>query len=236
MPLPPYIRYEKEKEKRYQTFFAEKVGSAAAPTASLHFTPELVKRLENKDVEFQFPCLHVGLGTFKPVYEEHIQQQKLHFEPMILESGIRKTIADAKLAGKRFLPIGTTMIRYLESLPYIRRFLKKKNLNITLDHATRDRRDHLTKTIDEKLVEEFIPDQEVCVEKTQFSSIPEKMIIQTRLFIRPGIPFLLTDELITNFHLPKSSLMILISAFIGRKNLLEAYQRAIQAGYKFYSF
>ena len=128
------------------------------------------------------------------------------------------------------------MIRYLESLPYIRRFLKKKNLNIALDHATRDRRDQLTKTIDEKLVEEFIPEQEVCVEKTQFSSIPEKMIIQTRLFIRPGIPFLLTDELITNFHLPKSSLMILISAFIGRKNLLEAYQRAIQAGYKFYSF
>ncbi len=236
MPLPPYIRYEKEKEKRYQTFFAEKLGSAAAPTASLHFTPELVKRLEKKGVEFQFPCLHVGLGTFKPVYEEHIQQQKLHFEPMILESDIRKTIADAKLAGKRFLPIGTTMIRYLESLPYIRRFLKKKNLNIAVDYATKDRRDQLTKTIDEKLVEEFIPEQEVCVERTQFSSIPEKMIIQTRLFIRPGIPFLLTDELITNFHLPKSSLMILISAFIGRKNLLEAYQRAIQAGYKFYSF
>ena len=114
--------------------------------------------------------------------------------------------------------------------------IKKKNLILTVDYATRDRRDQLTKTIDEKLVEEFIPEQEICVEKTQFSSIPEKMIIQTRLFIRPGIPFLLTDELITNFHLPKSSLMILISAFIGRKNLLEAYQRAIQAGYKFYSF
>jgi len=124
----------------------------------------------------------------------------------------------------------------LESLPYIRRFLKKKNLNIAVDYATRDRRNQLTKTIDEKLVEEFIPEQEISFEKSQFSSTSEKIIVQTRLFIRPGIPFLLTDELITNFHLPKSSLMILISAFMGRKNLLEAYQRAIQGGYKFYSF
>lgn len=158
MPLPPYIRYEKEKEQRYQTFFAEKVGSAAAPTASLHFTPELVRRLENKKVWFQYCCLHVGLGTFKPVYEENIADQKLHFEPMLIEPQLRKMIADAKQAGKIFLPVGTTMIRYLESLPYIWRFLKKKNLISSLDPATQARRNDLSSPISEELIAEFIPE------------------------------------------------------------------------------
>ena len=229
MPLPPYISYEKEKEKRYQTFFAEEIGSAAAPTASLHFTPELVKKLEEKKIWFQYLCLHVGLGTFKPIYEEHITDQKLHFEPMLLDMQIWETIAEAKKAGKIFLPIGTTMIRYLESLPYIWKFLKKKNLTLPIDPTTKDRRDQLTATIDETLVDEFIPEQEI-------SDLKNIIAIKTRLFIRPWIPFYLTDELITNFHLPKSSLMMLISAFIGRKNLLKCYQEAIDKNYKFYSF
>lgn len=228
MPLPPYISYEKEKEKRYQTFFAEEIGSAAAPTASLHFTPELVRKLEEKKIWFQYLCLHVGLGTFKPIYEEHITDQKLHFEPMLLDMQIRKTIADAKKAEKIFLPVGTTMIRYLESLPYIWKFLKKKNLTSPIDSTTKARRDDLTDPIDETLVAEFIPEQEISDAKI--------LTIQTRLFIRPGIPFYLTDELITNFHLPKSSLMMLISAFMGRKNLLKCYQEAIDKDYKFYSF
>ena len=228
MPLPPYISYEKEKEKRYQTFFAEEIGSAAAPTASLHFTPELVRKLEEKKVWFQYLCLHVGLGTFKPIYEEHIADQKLHFEPMLLDMQIWKTIADAKKAEKIFLPVGTTMIRYLESLPYIWKFLKKKNLTSPIDSTTKARRDDLTDPIDETLVAEFIPEQEI--------SDATNITIQTRLFIRPGIPFYLTDELITNFHLPKSSLMMLISAFMGRKNLLKCYQEAIDKDYKFYSF
>ena len=228
MPLPPYISYEKEKEKRYQTFFAEEIGSAAAPTASLHFTPELVRKLEEKKVWFQYLCLHVGLGTFKPIYEEHIADQKLHFEPMLLDMQIWKTIADAKKAGKIFFPVGTTMIRYLESLPYIWKFLKKKNLTSPIDSTTKARRDDLTDPIDETLVAEFIPEQEI--------SDATNITIQTRLFIRPGIPFYLTDELITNFHLPKSSLMMLISAFMGRKNLLKCYQEAIDKDYKFYSF
>ncbi len=158
MPLPPYIRYEKEKEQRYQTFFAEKVGSAAAPTASLHFTPELVRRLASKNVGFQYCCLHVGLGTFKPLYEENIADQKLHFEPMLIDPQIRKLIADAKQAGKIFLPVGTTMIRYLESLPYIWRFLKKKNLISSLDPATQARRNDLSSPISEELIAEFIPE------------------------------------------------------------------------------
>lgn len=143
---------------------------------------------------------------------------------MLIDPQIWKTIADAKQNGKIFLPVGTTMIRYLESLPYIRVFLKKKNQISSLDFATRAWRDQLTSGIDEKLVEEFIPDQE------------PGAVIQTRLFIRPGISFYLTDELITNFHLPKSSLMMLISAFMGRKNLLKCYQEAIEKKYTFYSF
>ena len=172
--------------------------------------------------------MHVGLGTFKPIYEEHIADQKLHFEPMLLDMQIWKTIADAKKAGKIFLPVGTTMIRYLESLPYIWKFLKKKNLTSPINSATKARRDDLTDPIDETLVAEFIPKQEISDAKI--------LTIQTRLFIRPGIPFYLTDELITNFHLPKSSLMMLISAFMERKNLLKCYQEAIDKDYKFYSF
>ena len=234
MPLPPYIKYEKEKEQWYQTFFAQKIGSAAAPTASLHFTPELIQKLKEKKAWMQFLCLHVGLWTFKPVSEEVISNQKLHFEPLILPADIRKKLAEAKQQEKIFLPIGTTMIRFLESLPYIWRFLKAKNLTPSLDPETQKWRDHLTKDIDPKLVEEFIPDQEpLPSENIHWVS---QMIIQTRLFIRPGIPFYLTDELITNFHLPKSSLMMLISAFMGRKNLLNTYQEAIEKWYYFYSF
>lgn len=229
MPLPPYINYTKEKEERYQTFFAQEVGSAAAPTASLHFTPELVKGLEEKGVEFAYLCLHVGLGTFKPVYEPVITDQKLHFEPMQIPHSLWKQIAEAKQAGKTFLPVGTTMIRFLESLPYIWCFLKKRKLTPEVDQPTFLWREQLTSTIEEDLIEEFIPDQEPLFES-------DFLHIQTRLFIRPGIPFYIVDELITNFHLPKSSLMMLISAFLGREKLLEAYQYALDHDYKFYSF
>ena len=122
--------------------------------------------------------MHVGLGTFKPIYEEHIADQKLHFEPMLLDMQIWKTIADAKKAGKIFLPVGTTMIRYLESLPYIWEFLKKKNLTSPIDSTTKARRDQLTATIDETLVDEFIPEQEI-------SDLKNIIAIKTRLFIRP---------------------------------------------------
>lgn len=230
MPLPPYIKYEKEKEQWYQTFFAEEIGSAAAPTASLHFTPLLVKKLQEQWVTLHYLCLHVGLGTFKPVYEEHIENQKLHFEPMIISKSIRGTIYTAKIEKKIFLPIWTTMIRYLESLPYIWKFLKKKAYLPEIPSQVAQWRDELCSKIPESLVDDFIPDQEIQYNEHQ------DLIIQTRLFIRPWIPFYLVDELITNFHLPKSSLMMLISAFMWRKNLLECYQEAINHDYKFYSF
>lgn len=230
MPLPPYIKYEKEKEQRYQTFFAEEIGSAAAPTASLHFTPELIKRLENKKVNIKYLCLHVGLWTFKPVYEENIENQKLHFEPMIIPNNIRDFIKTNKEEKKIFLPVGTTMIRYLESLPYIRKYLRNINYIKEIDSKTINRRDNLTKEINHDQINEFIPKQDI--------KYSEKwdLIVQTRLFIRPWIPFYLVNELITNFHLPKSSLMMLISAFIWRKELLETYNTAINNWYQFYSF
>jgi len=230
MPLPPYIKYEKEKEQRYQTFFAEEIGSAAAPTASLHFTPELIKQLEEKNVELKYLCLHVGLWTFKPVYEENINNQKLHFEPMIIPNNIRDFIKEKKEEKKIFLPVGTTMIRYLESLPYIRKYLRNINYIKDINQETINRWDTLTKEIDNDNIAAFIPEQKI--QKADNWDL----IIQTRLFIRPGIPFLLVDELITNFHLPKSSLMMLISAFMWRENLLNAYQNAISNWYQFYSF
>ena len=229
MPLPPYIVYKKEKEQWYQTFFAEEIGSSAAPTASLHFTPELVKKLEEKEVNFKYLCLHVGLWTFKPLYEEHIEKQKLHFEPMIVPNTVWEEIMVAKKKKKIFLPVGTTMIRYLESLPYIWKFLQKNKRIQNLAWEVLDRRTNLTKNISIKTVNEFIPEQDVIVHNNN-------LIIQTRLFIRPWISFYLVDQLITNFHLPKSSLMMLISAFMGRKNLIECYQKAIENTYHFYSF
>ena len=236
MPLPPYIRYEKEKEKRYQTYFAQEVGSAAAPTASLHFSPQLIAGLEAKGVDFERVCLHVGLGTFKPVWEQNITDQKLHFEPMIVNTTIRSRIMLAKLAGKKLLPVGTTMVRYLESLPYLWRFLRagtsknQKNLISSLDPAVITRRDNLTQEIDSDKILEFIPPQEPTILESG------EIIVHTRLFLRPGIKFLLVDELISNFHLPKSSLLMLISAFMGRENALQAYNFAIKNDFKFYSF
>lgn len=161
MPLPPYIHYSKDKEAWYQTFFAEEIGSAAAPTASLHFTPELVQALEQKGIRIQHLCLHVGLGTFKPVFESDIRDQKLHFEPMLIDAQVRKMIADAKQAGKIFLPVGTTMVRYLESLPYIWRFLKKKNLISSIDVMTQCRRDKLTSEIKDDEIASYVPEQEM---------------------------------------------------------------------------
>ena len=233
MPLPPYIRYEKEKEKRYQTCFAQEIGSAAAPTASLHFSPQLIAGLEAKGVDFERICLHVGLGTFKPVWEQNITDQKLHFEPMIVNTTIRSRIMLAKLSGKKLLPVGTTMVRYLESLPYLWRFLKvekQKNLISSLDPAVITRRDNLTQEIDSDKILEFIPTQEPTILESG------EIIVHTRLFLRPGIKFLLVDELISNFHLPKSSLLMLISTFMGRENALQAYNFAIKNDFKFYSF
>lgn len=231
MPLPPYIKYEKEKEERYQTYFAKELGSAAAPTASLHFSPQLIAGLEKRGVDFERVCLHVGLGTFKPVWEENITNQKLHFEPMIINMHIRSRIMNAKLAWKKLLPVGTTMVRYLESLPYIWCFLQKeRSLISSLDPAVVARRDDLTQDLDISRVQEFIPEQKIdFLDSWEF-------LVQTRLFLRPGVKFLLVDELISNFHLPKSSLLMLISAFMGRENALQAYEFAIQNDFKFYSF
>lgn len=139
------------------------------------------------------------------------------------------SIAEAKQQGKIFLPVGTTMIRFLESLPYIWRYLKNKNLTPPLAVHILSWWDQLSHDLTQNDIDQYIPQQTPTLEQ-------EYIIIETRLFMRPGIPFLLTDELITNFHLPKSSLLMLIAAFMGRKNLLHCYQEAIEKGYRFYSF
>lgn len=229
IPLPPYISYSKDKEAWYQTFFAQEIGSAAAPTASLHFSPELLSALKDKWVAITYLCLHVGLGTFKPVYEPIITNQILHSEPMHIPHSLWTSIAEAKQQGKIFLPVGTTMIRFLESLPYIWRYLKNKNLTPPLAAHILSWWDQLSHDLTQNDIDQYIPQQTPTLEQ-------EYMIIETRLFMRPGVPFRLTDELITNFHLPKSSLLMLIAAFMGRKNLLHCYQEAIEKGYRFYSF
>jgi S-adenosylmethionine:tRNA-ribosyltransferase-isomerase (queuine synthetase) len=150
---------------------------------------------------------------------------------MIINNQIWEIIMQNKESKKIFLPVWTTMIRYLESLPYIRKYLRKNHNEIlqNLDEKTKNRWDKLTNKLSDWLTEDFIPQQEIHQTSWEF-------VVKTRLFIRPWIQFLLVDELITNFHLPKSSLMMLISAFMWRENLLKAYNTAINNNYKFYSF
>ncbi len=229
MPLPPYIHYSKDKEQRYQNFFAQELGSAAAPTASLHFTPQLIKKLQAQQVSIQYLTLHVGLGTFKPVYEPNIQNQLLHAETMLIPNQLWESLMQAKKAEKILLPIGTTMVRFLESLPYIWKYLNSIKKAPQLSEEVIQRWDQLSKKISIKQMEQFIPLQEI-------KRNGETLEIASRLFIYPGFEFLLTDEIISNFHLPKSSLLMLISAFLGRENLLKIYQEAIEKNYQFYSF
>jgi len=228
MPLPPYIHYEKEKEKRYQTTFAKDLGSAAAPTASLHFSPHLLSDLRSKWVEINFTTLHVGLGTFKPVYESDIRNHKIHREPIIIENSLFQQIFDRKNEKKNLIAVWTTMVRLLETLPYLRASLslhEKKNLlqNTDAFHF----RESLTSDIQSADYEKYVHDVSLQSNRT---------VCETQLFIFPGWKFRVIDEMITNFHLPKSSLLMLISAIMWRKNALQSYEHAKQNWYHFYSF
>ena len=228
MPLPPYIRYEKEKEKRYQTTFAQDLGSAAAPTASLHFSQKLLSDLCSKWVEINFTTLHVGLGTFKPVYESDIRKHKIHREPIIIENSLFQQIYERKYEKKNLIAVWTTMVRLLETLPYLRTSLsswEKESIlpNVEAFHF----RESLTSDIHSSDYEKYVHD---------VSLQQNRIICETQLFIFPGWKFCIIDEMITNFHLPKSSLLMLISALMGRKNALQSYEHAKQNGYHFYSF
>ncbi|MCM1187596.1 MAG: tRNA preQ1(34) S-adenosylmethionine ribosyltransferase-isomerase QueA [Lachnoclostridium sp.] len=187
MPLPPYITHKLKDKNRYQTVYAKYDGSAAAPTAGLHFTGELLKQIEDKGVEIAYVTLHVGLGTFRPVKEENLLQHHMHSEYYQVTEDAAKTINQTKERGGRIICVGTTSCRTVES------------------------------AADE-------------------NGVVQPGCDHTEIFIYPGYRFKVLDGLITNFHLPESTLVMLVSALAGRENVLAAYEEAIQEKYRFFSF
>ncbi len=187
MPLPPYITHQLEDKNRYQTVYAKHSGSAAAPTAGLHFTPELLKEIETKGVDIAHVTLHVGLGTFRPVKVENILEHHMHSEFYQIEASEAEKINRAKDNGKRIIAVGTTSCRTIESAADENGRLKE------------------------------------CSGWTD-------------IFIYPGYQFKVLDCLITNFHLPESTLIMLVSALAGREHVLAAYEKAVEERYRFFSF
>ena len=187
MPLPPYIHEKLEDKNRYQTVYAREEGSAAAPTAGLHFTKELLAEIKEMGVNLAFVTLHVGLGTFRPVNVDNIEDHVMHKEFYHIEKEAADIINQTKANGGRVIAVGTTSIRTLES---------------------------------------------AAKEDGTISPIAE----ETGIFIYPGYKFKIVDSIITNFHLPKSTLIMLISAFAGREYVLSAYEEAVKEKYRFFSF
>ena len=196
VPLPPYIRREDDENdtERYQTIYACSPGSVAAPTAGLHFTDNIIKKLHEKGVETAFVTLHIGLGTFRPVQTECIEDHRMHEEYYYINGEVRRQINSAKSDGRRIICVGTTSVRTLESVS-------------VWDHEGG----------------RYIPE--------------ENCVGDTDIFIYPGgRKFFMTDGLITNFHLPKSTLFMLVSAFYDREKMLAIYKSAIEKRYRFFSY
>ena len=187
MPLPPYIKAELQDQERYQTVYSKAVGSAAAPTAGLHFTNDLLEKIRSKGVKTAFVTLHVGLGTFRPVKAEEISEHHMHSELCMISEETAVVLNETKRSGGRIICVGTTSCRTLESL--------------VNDDGTFEARSKWTE-----------------------------------IFIYPGYTFKAMDGLITNFHLPESTLVMLVSAFAGRDNVLAAYEEAVKERYRFFSF
>lgn len=187
MPLPPYIKEELKDGERYQTVYSKNLGSAAAPTAGLHFTKEILSALESKGVEICYLTLHVGLGTFRPVKEEEIEEHQMHEEYCIVSPEAAEKVTRAKREGRRIVSCGTTSCRTLEALS-------------EPDGTLREYAGYIN------------------------------------IFIYPGYRFKCADALITNFHLPESTLIMLVSALAGRENVLRAYEEAVKQRYRFFSF
>lgn len=188
MPLPPYIKERLEDPERYQTVYAKENGSAAAPTAGLHFTKELLEKIQAKGVHLVYLTLHVGLGTFRPVSVDNIAEHEMHSEFYRLTQEAADELNAVRDAGGRIVAVGTTSIRTLETIG------------------------------------------------TKFDGAIQADSGWTNIFIKPGYQFKLVDAFSTNFHLPKSTLVMLVSAFAGREFVLEAYQHAINEKYRFFSF
>ncbi len=187
VPTPPYVTTELADPDRYQTVYAKSTGSVAAPTAGLHFTPELIDRARAKGVQIEEVTLHVGIGTFRPVQTDHIEDHVMHAEFVEIDEPTAQRIRSAKSEGRRVIAVGTTTVRVLEGV---------------------------------------------------FATIGELKSYsgEINMFITPGFDFKVVDGLVTNFHLPKSTLLMLVSAFAGRENVLAAYQEAVDCRYRFFSF
>ncbi len=203
VPLPPYIHTPLQDPERYQTVYAREEGSAAAPTAGLHFTPELLLDLRRRGVQMAYCTLHIGLDTFQPVTVEHIEDHRIHTERAILRPDQARVINEAKLAGGRIVAVGTTSVRTLE-----------------------------TAALRSAGVDDPYADQGKTCAWSPVSAVDGP----TDLFIRPGYHWRAVDAMITNFHLPRSTLLMLVSAFATREMILGAYQVARDEGYRFYSF
>ncbi|HEM6541536.1 tRNA preQ1(34) S-adenosylmethionine ribosyltransferase-isomerase QueA [Streptococcus suis] len=188
MPLPPYIHEKLEDRERYQTVYAKENGSAAAPTAGLHFTQELLEKIEAKGVKLVYLTLHVGLGTFRPVSVDNVDEHEMHSEFYNLSAEAAQTLNQVKDSGGRIVAVGTTSIRTLETIG------------------------------------------------NKFDGRLEADSGWTNIFIKPGYNFRIVDAFSTNFHLPKSTLVMLVSAFAGREFTLDAYKHAVEERYRFFSF
>ena len=187
MPLPPYIHEELKDNDRYQTVYAKYEGSAAAPTAGLHFTPELLQKIQDKGVKIANVTLHVGIGTFRPVKEDEVEKHQMHSEHYYIKKEDVEKINQTKKEGKRVIAVGTTSCRVLET----------------------------------------IADENGMVKETEGD---------TQIFIYPGYKFKCLDGLITNFHLPQSTLLMLVSALAGKDYIMKAYNEAVKEKYRFFSF
>lgn len=187
MPLPPYIKEKLEDKERYQTVYSKELGSAAAPTAGLHFTEELLDKIKAKGVNIGYVTLHVGIGTFRPVKVDNILEHKMHSEFYVMPKETAELINNTKKSGKRVIAVGTTSCRTLESVADENGFVKACEGN-------------------------------------------------TDIFIYPSYKFKLVDAIITNFHLPESTLIMLVSAFAGYENTMRAYNEAVKERYRFFSF
>ncbi|MBP3710058.1 MAG: tRNA preQ1(34) S-adenosylmethionine ribosyltransferase-isomerase QueA [Treponema sp.] len=189
MPLPPYIKRgdELSDAERYQTVYAKETGSAACPTAGLHFTDDMLQRLAAKGIDIAWVTLHVGLGTFLPVREAEIEKHKMHEEVYTIPAETASKVNEAKRSGRTILAVGTTSVRTLEA---------------------------------------------ACTE----SGVVQEGTGSTRIFMYPGYTFKVVDEIFTNFHTPESTLLMLVSAFAGRENILRAYRAAVENSYRFFSY
>ncbi len=187
IPLPPYITNSQAEDEEYQTVYAQNLGAIAAPTAGLHFTPELIQKLANSGINSVFITLHVGVGTFRPVEVEDVTTHQMHGEWMDVSQSTVEQIRATKAKGRRIIAVGTTAVRALEGA-------------------------------------------------AAASGQLEPFCGKTEMFIYPGYQWRVVDGLITNFHLPRSSLLMLVSALIGRQRLLDLYKEAIASQYRFYSF